>query len=294
MKYKLIIIRYGEIGLKAKATRRVFESKLINHIKSAFEKQAILYQIKKFRGRIFVYTDQINHSINVLRKIFGITSISPAIKTASDINSMIKLSVEISKKNISKNKSFALRVTRTGAHSFTSQDVAIRLGKEIVNSTGASVDLMNPNFELFIEIRDSDAYFFVEKIIGTGGLPFGSQGKVLAFIDSKQSILASWYMLRRGCKIVFSINNQSLQKVIDSFSKDWHIGKSEVLLNSNDDIKTITYNKNCEAVVTGHNIDDFPEIEKLKTKIQLPILTPLISMNEKEIKVKTQEIGLQI
>jgi thiamine biosynthesis protein ThiI len=294
VKYEVIIVRYGEIGLKAKATKRIFENKLINHIKSTFVKQNISYKIQIFRGRIYIYTDQIKQSIIVLQKIFGITSISPAVKTSSKIDSMVTLAIYISKNNISKKNSFALRVSRTGTHSFTSQDIAIKLGNEIVNTTGASVNLTNPNFELYIEIRDKDAYFFIEKIRGIGGLPYGSQGKVLALIDKKQSILASWYMLRRGCKIVFSTNNQSLQKDITSFSNNWHLNNSEILLISNNDIETIANKYKCEAVVTGNNIEDFSEIEKLKTKIKLPILTPLISMNKKEILEKTKEIGLHI
>ena len=35
MKYKLIIIRFGEIALKGKATRRYFENILVRNIKTA-------------------------------------------------------------------------------------------------------------------------------------------------------------------------------------------------------------------------------------------------------------------
>jgi len=294
VKYELIIVRYGEIGLKAKATRQVFENKLINHVKLAFKKENIPHQIKRFRGRIFIYTGQIDKSIKILQKIFGITSVSPALKTSSDIDSMIKLAVDISNKNLTNKNSFALRVTRTGNQNYTSQDIAIKLGSEIVNELGASVNLRNPDFELNIEIRDESSYFFIEKIRGTGGLPYGSQGKILALIRSKKDILASWYILRRGCKIVFAIKNISLKNIINKFTKHWHLNEPKIIIYSNDDIKIITNKQKCQAVLTGGTIDDFSEIKKLKEKIQLPILTPLISMDEKEINEKTKEKGLSL
>ena len=285
------MVRYGEIGLKAKATRQIFESKLINHIKTAFKKENISHQIKRLRGRIFINTDYIDKSIKILQKIFGITSVSPAMKTSSDINSMIKLAVDISYKNLTNKNSFALRVTRTGIHKYTSQDIAIKLGNEIVNVIGASVNLTNPDFELNIEIRDESAYFFIEKIRGIGGLPYGSQGKIFSLIRSKNDILAAWYLLKRGCKIVFGINDSSSQKHINKFSKIWYLNEPITVFNSKTDIKLITYKQGCKAVITGYKIDDFLEIKKLKEKIQLPILTPLISMSKKEINEKKMEIG---
>ena len=79
MKHQLIIIRYGEIGLKSKTTRKHFENILIKNIKNAFKKEKIFNVIKTQMGRIYVYTDEINPAVKVLQKIFGITSVSPAI-----------------------------------------------------------------------------------------------------------------------------------------------------------------------------------------------------------------------
>ena len=116
MNYELIIVRYGEIGLKARATRRQFEHTLVNNIKKALETEKISNEIKLKRGRIFVFTDNIEYTLSVLNKIFGITSISPATKSDSGMDSMEKLAVEISKKQMKKTDSFALKVTREGKH----------------------------------------------------------------------------------------------------------------------------------------------------------------------------------
>ena len=132
MEYKLIIVRYGEIALKGEATRRHFENCLINNIKNALNIKQIPYRIKMERGRIYAYTNQIKKGLDVLQKIFGITSISPAAPIQSNMNSMSSLATSISKEKLTKEKSFAIRSTRMGEHSFTSQDVAVKIGNDVV------------------------------------------------------------------------------------------------------------------------------------------------------------------
>ena len=147
MKYELILVRYGEIALKGKETRNRFENILVNNIRNALNSKKILHKIKKERGRIYVFTDQIQDSIDILQKVFGITSVSPAVKINSDMDVMSKFAVKVAKENnLTERNSFALRVTRTGSHSFSSQDVAVKLGSDIVDATGAKVDLSNPFF----------------------------------------------------------------------------------------------------------------------------------------------------
>ena len=203
MDYDLIFIRYGELSLKSRYVRNHFESTLVRNIKNAFRSNNLQCTIHKERGRIYLYIYKISEGIRPLQRIFGITSVSPAIETTADMNSISEHAINISKKMIDKEDSFALRVTRTGQHSFTSQDVAVKIGNDIVKATKANVNLTKPNFELFIEIRNDKAFLFLEKFQGTGGLPLGTQGKALALIDSPQSILASWYLMRRGCKTIF-------------------------------------------------------------------------------------------
>jgi len=302
VKYELIIVRYGEIGLKAKETRKRFEQALVNNIKTVLNKEHISSRIKREWGRIYVYTNQINESLAILQKIFGITSISPAVQTQSDMNFMSKLAVTFSKEVLSKEKSFALRVTRTGDHEFTSQDVAIKIGNDIVKETKAFVNLTKPDFELFIEIRDKNAYIFTEKIRGTGGLPLGTQGKILALIDNPKSILASWYLMRRGCKIIFINTKKSNTEALCSFTSNWYADSDISIVDSGKDIyenlNKIASERKCDAVVTGHSLGDsqhkLSDIKLFKKHIAFPILCPLIAMDQDEISKKCKEIGVKI
>jgi thiamine biosynthesis protein ThiI len=194
-----------------------------------------------------------------------------------------------------------LRVTRTGNHKFTSNDVAIRIGEDIVNETHAKVDLDIPDFELFIEIRNENTYLFTKKIRGIGGMPQGTQGKILALIDKPESILAAWYLIRRGCKIIFLIKDKSKINVLKSIISKWYIESKIYSFDSKESIyywinKTIT-EENCDAVVTGHFLDEnlsisLSDIIQLKKNVKSLILHPLIAMDRNEINNKCEEIGI--
>jgi thiamine biosynthesis protein ThiI len=302
VKYELVLIRYGEIALKGKQTRRRFEDILLSNIKYVLESKNLKFNIKKERGRLYVYTDQINESLNVLMKIFGITSISPALQTSSNLKSISKLAIDISKKKLNIEKSFAIRTTRTGQHNFSSQDVAIKIGNDVVKETNAGVNLAYPDFELFIEIRNDNSFIFTDKIRCVGGMPLGTQGNVLTLIDNPGSILAAWYLMRRGCKTIFLNTKKLNEKILKSFIEKWFV-KSEIFSSSEvdliDEINRIVDEKKCNAIVTGHSLYDNKkktlfEIKSLKEKINLPILHPLIAMSEDDIQKKSKEIGLSI
>ena len=301
MKFDLILVRYAEIALKAKQTRKRFESTLVNNIKDALKSNNIQNNLRREWGRIYVYSDQIEKCLDVLKNIFGISSISPSIKTESTIKEISKIAISISKQELDKNKSFAIRATRTGYHEFSSQDVAVQIGNDIVKHFKASVNLTNPDFELFVEIRNEKAYLFIEKIMGYGGMPVGTQGKILALIDSPKAILASWYLIHRGCKPIFLYTDEIKKDVIDKFLKYWFI-KSKIFEISknekiNEQINKIAAENKCDAIITGFTLFDdskivMKNIKQLKKKLELPILHPLIAMEKKEINRKLKEIGL--
>ncbi len=303
MKNTLIIIRYGEIALKAKQTRKRFENNLVNNIKEALGKKNIDNKLRREWGRIYIYSDQIEKCVSILQKVFGITSISPAIEADCDINSISKIAKSISKEKMKSGKSFAVRVKRTGNHDYTSQDVAVQIGNDIVKQTKANVDLTNPDFELFIEIRNDNAYLFIEKIRGYSGMPVGTQGNILALIDTQNSILASWYLIHRGCKPIFLSTNEIDKAVVEKFLNSWFIKSKifEISKSNNlyEQINKKAAENNCDAIVTGFTLlknskNTLEKIKHQKKHLNLPVLHPLIAMDTKEINRKLKEVGLVI
>ncbi|GAG35663.1 unnamed protein product, partial [marine sediment metagenome] len=235
--------------------------KLVNNIKNAFKSNNLNCEIRRERGRIYLYVKEVSKGLEILKRIFGITSFSPVIKTTSKLDDISDIAVKISKTMIKNENSFALRVTRTGNHNFSSQDVAVKIGNVIVNATKAGVDLSNPDFELFIEIRNENTFFFTEKIRGTGGLPLGTQGTILALINTPQSLLAAWYLMRRGCDILFLKTNNQITRSLHSFITSWYVESDIIECDPKEKdlyktVNIIASERSCDAVVTGHTIYD--------------------------------------
>jgi thiamine biosynthesis protein ThiI len=299
VKDKVIIIRYGEIALKGKEIRRRFENKLIKNIKSALITKGLIFSIQKERGRIYITSKQIDESIIILKKIFGIVSVSPALKIISDIDIISKASVDISRFRLTKDDTFAVRVNRIGNHNYSSKDIASVVGSNIINETHAHVNLKEPDFILFIEIRYEDAYIFTEKISGSGGMPVGTQGRIIVLIDTIYSILSSWFLIKRGCKPLFFIKNKKIENYLNIFCEKWHIKPDFYFhdMNKNifEEINKLIINKKCGALVTGHFLGDnsikiLSEISEFKQEIIAPVFYPLILMENKKINQKIEEI----
>jgi thiamine biosynthesis protein ThiI len=303
MKDTLILIRYGELSLKSPYVRRYFESILIRNISRALTQEKLQGTITKDRGRIYLRSPHTERCSRVLRRIFGVVSFSPTVETTADLDQLSTVSLQLMRETLLKHQSFAIRATRTGTHPFTSQDIAVRVGHDIVQELHAPVDLSNPDVELFLEIRNTKAFLFTQKIKGVGGLPLGTQGTVLSLVDTPGSLLAAWYLMHRGCEVVFATANKSGANLLQQFCKRWYLTLASSLVNPHSngfyrDLDRIAMDHHCDALVSGHTLEHpkttLATMSKWKQHSVLPMLTPLIAMNEKEIKVRCRRLGIQV
>lgn len=222
MNYDLIIARYGEIGVKSSGVRSQFEKRLVKNIKATFD-----CSVDRNQGRIYIYPKQFDEGIEKLNMVFGVVSYSPAVSTQftfDKLNETLTYYVEqlISENVLDINTKFAIKCRRVGTHDVSSQEIAAYCGSVVKNVVDAPVDLSNPDLTIFVEVRDDDAYIFHEKIKGPGGLPLGTQGKVVCLISSGiDSPVAAYLMMKRGCEvIVLHCNNDPFSgpKVTENFN----------------------------------------------------------------------------
>lgn len=201
--YTLIIVRYGEIGLKSPKVRARFERKLVKNIKAAND-----CEVERNQGRIYLYPENMKKTLNNLYKIFGIVSYSPAVATYTDkedIDSTLENYVDglLEEGILTSKTKFAISCRRVGNHDFTSQEMAGHCGAVVVRKVGCPVDLTNPELTIFVEIRENDTFIYHEKIEGPGGLPLGTQGKVISLLSSGiDSPVATYLMMKRGCEVI--------------------------------------------------------------------------------------------
>ena len=203
MNYDLIIARYGEIGLKSPKIRSRFERKLVKNIKATFD-----CEVDRNQGRIYIFPKNFEEGIDKLNRVFGVVSYSPATSTYAnyeDIDEILRQYTKdlMAEGILDENTKFAIKCRRVGNHDFTSQEMAAHCGGVVRDVVLAPVDLTNPDLTIFVEIRDDDAYIYHEKIKGPGGLPLGTQGKVVVLLSSGiDSPVAAYLMMKRGCEVI--------------------------------------------------------------------------------------------
>ncbi|MFW9846955.1 MAG: tRNA uracil 4-sulfurtransferase ThiI [Candidatus Thorarchaeota archaeon] len=206
--YTEVLVRYGEIGIKSKQTRKRMEALLISHIKSALrEKEVAFSNIRREYGRIFIATANAGEVAKVASKIFGVVSVSPVVVAAANMESIIDIGISLAKSQFENAKSFAVGARRIGTHDFSSQDVREKLGAAIMTrmkDSNLSVNLSSPDQSIYVEVRNDRGYLFTETIDGVGGMPTGSQGKVVCTLSSGlDSPIAAFKVMKRGCIPVF-------------------------------------------------------------------------------------------
>lgn len=196
----IILVRYGEIALKG-LNRNYFINLLVTNIRKALSDIENV-QVKKIQGRILVSLDNANLELVVerLKKVFGIVSFSVAIVIEKDLET-IESAVEeyVSDKEFD---TFRISAKRADKHfPMNSQELSAHLGGVVLrNKPGVKVDLHNPDLNVFVEVRE-EAFIYIDKIQGPGGLPVGSSGKTgLLLSGGIDSPVAGYMMAKRGLK----------------------------------------------------------------------------------------------
>jgi len=264
MKCDVIIVRFSEIVIKSVPVRRRLTKILLKNIKKAMKKNKIDAAVYSKWERIYVETSSVKKAINVLKHIFGIVSFSPAKKMKlADLENAVKRLAKLAK-----GKRFAVRVKRAGKHAFTSRDMEAKLGSIILESTKAKVDLENPDITFFVEIRDEDAYIYFESMPGPGGVPLGSEQAVFCNIKNKKDLVASWLMMKRGCKPVI------LPKISIKPLKKWLYGQHKIASKAYSSLPLVSGNTLKDGFVEHESIVFYPvfcmkenEIERIFRKI---------------------------
>lgn len=197
-----ILIRYGEIFLKGN-NRGYFESALAKNIRTALENFNFKFVRAQNRFLIEDYDEAYETDIiDKLTKIFGIHSVSVAVKVKSTEEELEKAAVLMMK-----DKSGTFRVTVNRADKRiqkSSMELAARLGGAVLESnTNLTVNLHVFDTDLYVDIRENGlSYLFTDKIMGAGGMPVGTAGAGMVLLSGGiDSPVAAYMMAKRGLKL---------------------------------------------------------------------------------------------
>jgi tRNA uracil 4-sulfurtransferase len=200
---KLVMVRYGELFLKSEAVKYHFIGILLRNIRKALGASGITCHYETPRGRILIYGTEPERIADIVSRIFGIVDVSICYRTPASLEDLGTVALTLATPRLSAGMSFAVRAKRQHKTGLTSQELGTAIGSQIFDSIpGLTVDLDKPDYEIFVEVRDFGGLVYDNRIPGPGGLPWGTQGRVLVLLSAGiDSPVASWLAMKRGCGI---------------------------------------------------------------------------------------------
>jgi len=291
----IILIRYGELALKSRPVRLRFERALMRNIEELFLRERAECIISREWGRILAHVGDEKQAARILSRVFGITSFSPALECGSGMEQVANATAERSRDVLRRGQSFAIRARRTGSHNYTSQQLAAVVGAAVLEANRGKdirVDLSDPDAELFVEVRQNRAFIFLEKLPGPGGLPAGTQGRVVALLDGENGAAAAWMMMKRGCRIIAVAGEPASRGTGGPVGgaagaalemlRPWAPGLNLHTIGdaSLDGLAGFARRRRAEAIVLGRTYD---ELERTIPVAGMPVLLPLCALSEEEM-----------
>ncbi|MFQ6107166.1 MAG: THUMP domain-containing protein [Thermoplasmata archaeon] len=270
------LIRYGEIALKSSWVRKRFQARLVTNMQDYFLHRSVQCMIRSEYGRIFLDTDEIPAASEILGRIFGITSFSIVESTTSGLEDIAKVATEQFRSELKPGRSFAIRARRSGNQKYTSPELASFVGGEIQSSVeGLTVNLGNPDVEIFIEVRGKEAYVFGGRIPGPGGMPLGTQGTVLAVVSDKECIAGAWLMMKRGCKVHIAHFNK--RDVVEPL-RSWDVHLRTYCISDESELDSLIEEAGAMGFVTT-----WREGSRYEPAKKIPVFYPTIGLARNEL-----------
>jgi thiamine biosynthesis protein ThiI len=204
------------------------------------------------------------------------------------------------------------------------------IGAFVQETSGKRVDLTKPELTICVEICDKNAFVSKEKILGVGGLPVGSAGRVVCLISGGiDSPVAAYMMMNRGAEVVFvhfqndtqmkhSVERKiaALVRILSAYQGESKLYivpfgdvQRNIIIGVNSRIRMLIYRRfmvriACEiaklegakALVLGDSLSQVASqtLENINTVYAVSdraILSPLIGFNKKDTVALAKKMG---
>ncbi|MEI3599913.1 MULTISPECIES: tRNA uracil 4-sulfurtransferase ThiI [unclassified Oceanobacillus] len=329
MQYDHILIRYGEMALKGKNIRSFIQA-LQENLQVKL-KDFPNVKVKRTQGRMFVLLNghEPEPIIEICRKVFGIHSLSLALKVENDVEQIKEAALEALKKADARTfKVAAKRVDKSFPHGSLEMNQIVG-GHLLVNTEGYTVDVHEPDVQIKVEIRQEATYITSENISGAGGLPVGTAGKSLLLLSGGiDSPVAGYLAMKRGVQLEAIhfhsppyTSERARQKVLDLTKKLVGYGKSikihivpftklqqEIFREMPDSYamtimrrmmfriaEAVCEQENILSLTTGENLGQvasqtMESMHAINEVTNYPVIRPLIAMDKAEVVDISKEI----
>jgi len=205
---RILLVKYGEVALR-QGNRAFYEKQIMDDIRRRI---APLHSgnIRVFREQGRFLIEDVNGDLDIdavlprIRHIFGAIAFCDAIKTTErDLDSMLATAYHFFRDKL-RGVSFKVETKRADKRiPHASQEISAAIGEYLLERMPhARVDLHQPDTLFRVEIRNH-VYFYVNAVVGEGGLPYGSAGKgVLLLSGGIDSPVAGYLAAKRGVALV--------------------------------------------------------------------------------------------
>lgn len=202
---KLLMIKYGEIGLKGK-NKSMFINRLVKNIEVALEGLAPRH-VSSEMGRIMVpVLGDMAAVTERLQRVFGIYAICPVAAVPKELGAVQKAALEVLEETLPNGGSFKVESRRADkTFPMTSPEISKAVGGYIfamAEDGKFRAEMRRPEYTLNVEIRGEAAYIYCGSFPGAKGMPVGTGGRAVVMLSGGiDSPVAAWMAMKRGVTV---------------------------------------------------------------------------------------------
>ena len=326
----VLIIHYHEISLK-RGNRPLFLRHLVRNLERATHDLGPA-RVRQLPGRVLLELEGQDRPDAVaarVGRVCGVASAALAYRVPSSVDAMkAAAAAVIEGRRFASFRISARRAFKT--YPLTSVELNRELGAFVVERTGARVDLQKPELAIHVEVLPAETFVYADRVPGPGGLPVGTAGTVVSLLSGGiDSPVASWRMMKRGCRVVFvhfhsvpylPATSQAKARALVERLTEWQYRSQlflaplgeiqrEVVLSVPPPVRVVVYRRmmvriaetlarqtGALALVTGESLGQvasqtLTNIARIDEVAEAPILRPLIGMDKIEITEEAQRLG---
>ncbi|QBG37082.1 tRNA uracil 4-sulfurtransferase ThiI [Litorilituus sediminis] len=211
---KFIVKLQAEITIKSRPVRKRFTKILESNIKNVLRRVDEQVTTRMNWDNVEVNTkdnspENRERLVDALKSIPGVPMFLEVQQTPfTDLHDIFEKTLAVHAKTI-ENKSFCVRVKRTGSHDFNSLKIEQYVGGGLNQAVdSARVQLRKPEVTIRLEVKNNDLFIVTERHQGLGGFPIATQEDVLSLMSGGfDSGVASYQMIKKGSRTHYCFFN---------------------------------------------------------------------------------------
>ena len=331
---EIFLLKLGEIVLKG-ANKRQFEDKLRQNVRRRMRPYGN-FDVYLMQSTIYVEPmdeeADIEGAWDACSTILGVVSLCRCRACEKDLDCIFQTVEEYLGDDLDCAESFKVESKRSDKRfPLTSIGISQAIGGRVAEAhPNCRVDVHNPAYTVYVEVRDLAAYVHGPAVPGAGGLPTGVGGRAMCLLSGGiDSPVAAYMMAKRGVEIecvhFFSYPYTSelaknkvleLARLVTRYCGRMTVNvvsftqiQEAIRDNCPEEFFTLIMRRfmmeisqrigqehGCEALITGENLGQVASqtmqaMAVTGAVVDVPIFMPLVGMDKEEIVTIARKIG---